>query len=87
MKSYTAPLQDCYGCRRVGDVTRFAEIYRHVEFSQTVAPLREWRVAAPLLHGVERFYRMQLDRHGEAVDYLHQRGLPSPELVRGALWR
>jgi DNA primase len=71
----------CYGCRRGGDVIRFAELYHQVEFPQAVALLREWRGVAPLLHDVERFYRMQLDRHGEEVDYLHQRGLRSPELI------
>jgi DNA primase len=27
------------------------------------------------------FYRLQLHRHGEAVAYLHQRGIHSPELI------
>ena len=71
----------CYGCRRGGDVIRFAELYHQVEFPQAVALLREWRGVAPLLHEVERFYRVQLHRHGEAVDYLHQRGIRSPELI------
>ena len=70
----------CYGCRRGGDVIRFAELYHQVEFPQAVALLREWCGVAPLLHEVDRFYRMQLHRHDEAVDYLHQRGLRSPEL-------
>ena len=71
----------CYGCRRGGDVIRFAELYHQVEFPQAVALLREWRGIAPLLHEVDRFYRLQLHRHGEAVGYLHQRGLRSPELI------
>ena len=71
----------CYGCRRGGDVIRFAELYHQVEFPQAVALLREWCGVAPLLHEVDRFYRMQLHRHDEAVDYLHQRGLRSPELI------
>jgi DNA primase len=71
----------CYGCRRGGDVIRFAELYHQVEFCHAVALLREWCGVAPLLHEAERFYRMQLHRHGEAVAYLHQRGLRSPELI------
>jgi DNA primase len=71
----------CYGCRRGGDVIRFAELYHQVEFCNAVALLREWRGVAPLLHEADRFYRMQLHRHGEAVAYLHQRGLRSPELI------
>ena len=34
-----------------------------------------------LLHEVARFYRMQLHRHSEAVAYLYQRGIRSPELI------
>jgi DNA primase len=71
----------CYGCRRGGDVIRFAELYHQVEFPQAVALLREWRGVTPLLQQVERFYRIQLHRHGEAVDYLQQRGIRSPELI------
>ena len=36
---------------------------------------------APLLHDAFSFYRVQLHRHGEAVAYLHQRGIRSPELI------
>jgi DNA primase len=71
----------CYGCRRGGDVIRFVELYHDVDFPQAVALLREWRGVAPLLHEADRFYRMQLHRHGEAVAYLHQRGIRSPELI------
>ena len=71
----------CYGCRRGGDVIRFAELYHQVEFPQAVALLREWCGVVPLLHQAADFYRMQLHRHGEAVAYLHQRGLRSPELI------
>jgi hypothetical protein len=36
---------------------------------------------ASLLHEAASFYRMQLHRHGEAIAYLHQRGVRSPELI------
>ena len=71
----------CYGCRRGGDVIRCAELYHQVEFRDAVALLRNWRGVAPLLHQAVDYYRMQLHRHGEAVAYLHQRGLRSPELI------
>src|SRR5258708_5824005 len=71
----------CYGCGRGGDVIRFAEIYHDVKFPQALALLRQWRGLAPLLQQATDFYRMQLHRHGEAVAYLHQRGVRSPELI------
>src|SRR5712691_8315940 len=71
----------CYGCGRGGDVIRFAELYHQVKFPQALALLHQWRGLAPLLHQATGFYRMQLHRHGEAVEYLHQRGVRSPELI------
>ena len=71
----------CYGCGRGGDVIRFAELYHQVRFSQALELLRQWRGAGPLLDEVSRFYRVQLDRHSEAVAYLDRRGLRSPELI------
>jgi DNA primase len=35
----------------------------------------------PMLHHATGFYRMQLHRHSEAITYLHQRGLRSPDLI------
>jgi len=77
----TKSLFYCYGCGRGGDVIRFVELYRQVKFSQALALLHQWRGLAPLLHQATGFYRMQLHRHGEAVEYLHQRGVRSPELI------
>jgi DNA primase len=71
----------CYGCGRGGDVIRFVELYHQVKFQQAVALLHQWRGLPPLLHKVASFYRMQLQRHGEAVAYLYQRGVRSPELI------
>ena len=39
------------------------------------------RGLAPLHDEAARFYRLQLHRHGEAIAYLHQRGVRSPELT------
>ena len=71
----------CYGCRRGGDVIRFAELYHQVRFTQALELLRHWRGSAPLLYEVAKFYSMQLHRHAEAIAYLQQRGMRSPELV------
>jgi DNA primase len=71
----------CYGCGRGGDVIRFAEIYHDVKFPQALALLRQWRGLAPLLQQAADFYCMQLHRHGEAVAYLLERGVRSPELI------
>jgi DNA primase len=71
----------CYGCGRGGDVIRFAEIYHEVRFPDALSLLRQWRGLTPLLDETARFYQLQLHRHSEAVSYLHQRGIHSPELI------
>jgi DNA primase len=71
----------CYGCGRGGDVIRFAELYHQVRFPQALWLLRQWRGSAPLLQVATDLYHMHLHRHGEAVAYLNQRGLHSPELI------
>jgi DNA primase len=71
----------CYGCGRGGDVIRFAELYHQVKFPEALALLQQWHRWPPLLHQAASFYRMQLHRHGEAITYLHQRGIRSPEVV------
>jgi DNA primase len=71
----------CYGCGRGGDVIRFVETFHQVKFPQALTLLRQWRGMAPLLHETASFYRMQLHRHAEAVAYLQQRGIRSPELI------
>ena len=71
----------CYGCGRGGDVIRFAELYHQVRFRQALQLLRQWRGLPPLLHEAAGFYRMQLHRHSEAVAYLYQRGIRSPEVI------
>ena len=71
----------CYGCGRGGDVIRFAELYHQVKFPEALALLQQWHSWPPLLHQAVSFYSMQLHRHGEAMTYLHQRGIRSPEVV------
>jgi DNA primase len=71
----------CYGCGRGGDVIRFAELYHQVNFPQAVTLLQQWRGLPPILQGTTEFYRVQLHRHAEAIAYLQQRGIRSPELI------
>ena len=52
-----------------------------MKFPQALALLRQWRGLAPLLQQATDFYRLQLHRHTEAVAYLQQRGVRSPELI------
>src|SRR5579863_3081250 len=67
--------------RRGGDVIRFAELYHQVKFPQALTLLHQWRGLAPLLHQATGFHRVQLHRRSEAVEYLYQRGVRSPELI------
>jgi DNA primase len=71
----------CYGCGRGGDVIRFAELYHQVKFPQALSLLQQWHGLPPLLREATAFYRMQLHRHSEAVDYLDRRGVRSSELI------
>jgi len=71
----------CYGCGRGGDVIRFAELYHQVKFPDALALLQQWRGLPSLLHEVAGFYRMQLHRHSEAIAYLDQRGVRTPEVI------
>jgi len=71
----------CYGCGHGGDVIRFAELYHQVKFPQALTLLRQWLGLPPLLRETTEFYRVQLHRRSEAVDYLYQRGIRSSELI------
>jgi DNA primase len=71
----------CYGCGRGGDIIRLAELYHQVKFPEALRLLHQWRGLAPLLQAVVDFYRIQLHRRGEAISYLHDRGIRSPELI------
>ena len=50
-----------------------------------MALLHQWRGLAPLLSETASFYRVQLHRHREAVAYLFERGVRSPELIEAML--
>jgi DNA primase len=71
----------CYGCGRGGDVIRFVELYHQLKFPQALALLQQWRGLPSLLRAVTDFYLLRLHCRGEAVAYLTDRGLRSPELI------
>ncbi|HEV8483636.1 MAG TPA: CHC2 zinc finger domain-containing protein [Blastocatellia bacterium] len=76
----------CHGCGYGGDLIRFVQVYFNLSFRDSVAHLeKEWAQKASdddLLHDTVAFYQYQLNRHPEALDYLHHRGLQDPELYR-----
>jgi DNA primase len=76
----------CHGCGRGGDLIRFVQLSRHLSFPETLAHLKQL-VGVPdlspddALREAIDFYRQQLARHPEALDYLHHRGLQDPRLI------
>ena len=74
----------CHGCRRGGDLIRFVELSERLSFRESLACLnRDLARAAEseLLIRTTAFFQLQLHRHSEAVEYLHQRGLRDPDLI------
>jgi DNA primase catalytic core len=76
----------CHGCGQGGDLLRFVQLAQHLSFPETVAHLKRLLdVPQPSLEDVLReaihFYRQQLEQHGEAVDYLHRRGVQDAPLI------
>lgn len=74
----------CHGCGQGGDLIRFVELSLHLSFRQSVAHMKQELASAPiseLLEQTAAFYRLQLDRHPEAVEYLNQRGLHDLGLI------
>lgn len=74
----------CHGCGRGGDLIRFVELTEHLSFRQSVAFLQR-QLSLPDARGAlaqtAAFYRLQLHRHPEAVQYLVRRGLRDPALI------
>jgi DNA primase len=76
----------CHGCGQGGDLIRFVQLSRNLSFSDTLAHLKQ-QLGVPepnaddaLRESVE-FYRLQLNQHPEALDYLHRRGVHDPRLI------
>jgi DNA primase len=74
----------CHGCERGGDLIRFVELSEHLSFRETLAYLKQdtvFTAGCEMLEKAAAFYRSQLHRHPEAVEYLRQRGLQDPDLI------
>jgi len=76
----------CHGCGRGGDLIRFAQLYFDLPFPQAVARLRQelapsLKSESELLQQALTFYQTQLHHHGEALEYLRQRGLHDGGLI------
>ena len=76
----------CHGCGYGGDLIRFVQVYFNLSFGDSVAHLARERTQIAgtddVLADTVAFYQYQLGRHQEALDYLHQRGLQDPDLLR-----
>jgi DNA primase len=71
----------CYGCGRGGDVIRFVELYHQATFPQALALLHSGYGVGSVVCAAAEFYRAQLHRYQEAISYLDQRGIHSPEVI------
>jgi DNA primase len=76
----------CHGCGRGGDLIRFVQLSRQASFRQSLVYLdpeanreADWTA---LLEQAAVFYQQQLDQCPEALEYLRQRGLRDPALIR-----
>jgi DNA primase len=77
----------CHGCGRGGDLVRFVQLHLNLSFHEAIVHLnQELGLPEPgedeVLRETVGFYQRQLEGHGEAVDYLHSRGLHDPGLIR-----
>ena len=76
----------CRGCAQGGDLIRFVQLFGHLSFRQSLAHLDPQTApaadASAVLEMASVFYRQQLDRYPEAINYLGTRGLRDPELFR-----
>ena len=76
----------CHGCGQGGDLIRLVQLSRQASFRQSLAYLdpeahreADWTA---LLEQAAVFYQQQLGHYPEALEYLSQRGLPDPALIR-----
>jgi len=77
----------CHGCGCGGDIIRLVELLHKVSFRDAVAHLtREFELLddcpEAVLNQALAFYQSQLPDHGEALYYVHRRGLRDPALMR-----
>jgi DNA primase len=75
----------CHGCGQGGDLIRFVELSQHLSFRQSLTYLEQQSApadSAAVLGQAAAFYQRQLERYPEAGQYLEQRGLRDPALIR-----
>jgi DNA primase len=75
----------CHGCGQGGDLIRFVELSQHLSFRQTLTYLEQQSGGADpaaVLQQACDFYQQQLDHYPEARQYLQQRGVFDPALIR-----
>jgi DNA primase len=76
----------CHGCGRGGDLIRFVQLSLHLSFREALVYLKQQiGMLEPdeeeALREAIDFYRQQLGRHPEALDYLHGRGVHDARLI------
>ena len=75
----------CHGCGRGGDLVRFLQLSRRLPLRESLACLDAQippeADSSAVLEQAAAFYRQQLDRYPEALDYLHRRGLHDSALI------
>ncbi len=75
----------CHGCGRGGDLIRFVELSQGLSFRESIAYLQR-RISPPdrrdLLEQTVAFYRLELHRHREALQYLQPRGVHDPAIIQ-----
>jgi DNA primase len=75
----------CHGCGSGGDLIRFVQLSQNLTFGQSISHLKR-EIPPPdpaqLIQPTAAFYQLQLHRHPEAVQYLHQRGIRDRLLIQ-----
>ena len=75
----------CHGCGRGGDLIRFLVLSHRLSLRESLscmdAQIRPEADSSAVLEQAAAFYRQQLDRYPEALDYLHRRGVHDPGLI------
>jgi len=75
----------CHGCGQGGDLIRFVELSQHLSFRQSLTYLEQQSAGADpasVLRQASAFYQQQLDHYPQARQYLEQRGVRDPALIR-----
>jgi DNA primase len=72
----------CHGCGQGGDLIRFAQLYHHLSFRQSIVHLHEELApTAQLLRHSAAFFQLELHRYPEGIQYLADRGVSDSALI------